>query len=76
MKNPTIFKQGEANSSFAETLTERLQATYYLVVDNGQYGLDLMQDQTDKFAKINATFGDKLSLSASISNFDIVVSVG
>ena len=76
VKNPDILELGGANSSFATPLTKHFDATKYLVVDNNQYGLDLMHSQVPRPTKISATFGDALSLSDAIGKFDIVFSVG
>ena len=76
IKNPEILELGGANSSFANSLINHFKATKYLVVDNNQYGLDLMNNQIQKSDKINAKFGDAVSLPKEIGSFDVVFSVG
>jgi SAM-dependent methyltransferase len=72
---PTLVEFGGAGSCILDSVMKTVQPTEYHVVDNNQYGLNLLHSRAQKDSRLFLYHQDILNLTLDIE-VDIVLSVG
>jgi len=72
-----IVEIGGANSCFLDGILQKLRPLTYHVIDNNQYGLDLLNQRLSSNSKISASRMDVLDVKRGVApDADLVFSVG
>lgn len=72
----SILEFGGANSCFIDRILEEVRPTHYDVIDNNQFGLDLLKSRYADDARVSIRWGDVVAATEPERLYDIVYSVG
>jgi len=72
----SILELGGANSCFIDRVLQEVRPAHYDVIDNNQFGLDLLRSRYAGDDRVSIRWADVLAMPEPECHYDIVYSVG